>query len=705
MKEVDYLEEENKKASGSVIWFPKVDKNSISLTGVKGSKLGELFTNRFPVPEGFVITSDSYTDFLKSSGLYNKIKNILDGISLDDKSSIEYASIQIKGMIEKAELPEGLKEDIVDSYSALGTSKVEIEKGSAYDILNNASEPIFVSVRSSLCFKSSRMDKREQDTYLNVKGNEEVLDHIKKIYSSLFNSETLKREFKRVGFENLKIAVIIQKMVDSEKSGYSVSRDHAGNISISSIWGNGEGFNLKEIIPDKAVLSRGLEVIEIKTGEKPFYVKRDSSGSLKKIKSGDERKISPVLSEYEMKRIADFSEKIESHFQVPQRIDFEISDSQIYVVDSIDLNSSRIENKAALEKDEEIIHVYEPERKVHDVGRVEKVTKTRIKLVLNSPHFIEEAQKTALKKIGIFKIEKIIENSGKHPLYFLRSNYIGEYESLIYNGIKNVSKNFEEIWLRTSDFTSDLFSRLEGSPALGRPEKNPLMGLHGVRLGLKYPEILEAELNAFKKISEETNVGVLIPNLISIQEFQTVKEILKKIHAKKLKLGVIIETPAAMQIIKELCLGGVDLVFINVDTLSENLLSVDSSNHDVKELLDYMHPSIVYQLEYLIRVARRNNVETDIFGDGLKNKEFLQYVLHKGIDFVSVYPEEAKEMSETIYSIEKDLPNVKDSDPRKYELEKMKDDYIKVEEDISSEKKKDKVHKKKEKGMDVLGIF
>jgi len=692
MEKIEGSFQEIEKNAEFVKWFSKIDKSLISLVGEKGAILGELFLNKLPVPNGFVVTSEAYRKFLISSGLESKIKILLANVNLDNSKEIEEISSKIKNLIENSEFPEEIKEEIIDSYTILGTNKIEIEKGSARDILNNASEPVFVSVRSSICFKNSeKIERREQDTYLNVKGNEAVLEHVKKAFVSLFNPLTLKREMRKKGFENFNIAVIVQKMIDSEKSGFAFSKDSSENINISAIWGIGEGFNLENISPDKYTLSRELEIIGRQIGEKTVFVIRDSSGSLKAIKSGVERKNSQVLSDYEIQRIGDFAEKIEVHLGSPQRIDFAIVNSEISILQSEEFQISKVKNKEDPVENSEVM-------------KVEKISKTKIKLDLDSPFMIEDAEKTALKKIGILKIEKIIEKTGKHPLYFLEQNSLIQYENIIYDGIKSVAENFEEVWVRTNDLLNNHSLNLEGAPKI--KEENPLLGMHGVRFGLKYLPILEAELKAIKRISGKIGVGILIPNLISIEELRKVKTILKKINFENVKIGVLIETPASMQLIKEFCNEKVNLIVVNSEVIAQNILSVDSSNQDVSIYLDYLHPSLVYQLEYLIRVAKRNNVETNIFGKGILEDKFLEYILRKEIDFISVPPEYAKKISEKVSFFESDLLKVKDSDPRKYELEKTKKEYLRGGQELKSfPEKKEKSTKNNDESVDILGIF
>jgi len=667
-------------AENLVLWFSRINKSLVNLVGIKGANLGEIYNKKFPVPEGFVVTTESFKKFLESLGLKEKIEKIFGETNFKDFEEVKRNCEKVKEFFVKAELPEEVKEEIFDFYETLGANKLEIEKGSALDILNNATEPVFVSVRSSLTFEGSGK-LREQNTYLNVKGNDSLLSHIKMVFVSLFNPETLSRIFsEKFDFEKLKIAVVVQKMIPAEKSGSVVSRDSSGNISIYSIWGLGEGKNVKEITPDNYILSRELEVLDRKIGEKSFMVVRDSSGNLKSVKSSDERKNSQVLNNYEIQRIGDLAEKAESHFGNPQELEFSIDESGIYI-----LQTGEVKDKTKVEEVKESEEKVEETQEIKEVERVGKVTKTKLKLLLDSPYMISEGNLTGLKKVGILKIEKVIGRTGKHPFYFLDSHYINQYENLVYDGIKNVFQNFEEVWVRTSDFLSEDFSGLEGDRDF--KEKNPLLGLHGIRFGLKYPEILEAELRAIKRAHSESKVGILIPNLISIEELKKVRELLKKINFEDCLVGILIETPAAVQLIKEFCSEKVDAVVINTDRLIQYLLAADMENKEVSKFVREVHPSFSYQMEYLVRVAKRNEIETNIFGKILEEKEVLEHLVKRGIDFITVEPEKAKGFAEEIHKIEEDLFGGTDSEPREYEIKKSKEDYIKEESKEGSEEK------------------
>ncbi len=674
-----------------VKWFSKLNSKDVLEAGEKGANLGELFNMKLPVPNGFVVTTYAYDYFLEKSGIKEKINSFLSQIDVKNNEQLENYISNIKNLILRTEFPEELKEEILDSYEHLGTDKLEIEKGSALDILNNAAEPIFVAVRSSLPFEKiyKTNNLREQDTYLNVKGNDVLLSHVKKCFSSLFNIETVKR-FLGGGksHDELKIAVVIERMIEGEKSGIVHSTNNSGEVFIQAIWGLGEGFNVREITPDQYVLSKDLKILDKKINEKKEGVVRDASGSLKKIQLTPERSIHSVLTDYEIQRLGDLAEKIEGHFDSVQEIEFVISED-IYVVQTRKVDSLEIKNGTSGKEieNEEILNEKEilgKKRVDENVGPVQKITKTKLKLVVDSPHFLQDYKETGLKKIGFLKIENIIKESGKHPNYYLRGNYVNEYENVIYEGIKPIIDNFDEVWMRTSDFKSDDFKNLEGAPE--KQEKNPSLGLHGIRYGLKNLDILESELRALKRVSSNENVGILIPGIVSVEELKKVSELLGKINFAP-KIGIVVETPAAVQLIKEFTEEGIDLILIETNDLIQNLLCIDLENEELDYLYDDNHPALMYQLEYMIRVCKRRGIETTVSGKALLNEGLLKFLIQKEITSVCVKPEFAKSFSEKIHGFEKELFSGTDKEPRKYELEKTKEEYIEEKNEKSDEPK------------------
>jgi len=302
------------------------------------------------------------------------------------------------------------------------------------------------------------------------------------------------------------------------------------------------------------------------------------------------------------------------------------------------------------------------ETKQKEVFPVTAKTKTKIKVIVDLPSFAERAAHTGIKHVGLTRMEGIIAEGGKHPNFFLDKGNIDEYEEIIFKGIKGIAKFFDEIWVRTSDIRTDEFQNLEGAPK--KVEANPMLGMHGIRFGVKNPKILKAELNALKRVAESgKKIGVMMPQIISIDEVQAVKKILKEINFTNLKLGIMVETPAAVQLIKEFCEEGINFISFGTNDLTQYILAVDRGNEQVQPLFNEMHPAVLYQLEFVIRVCKRNNVETSICGQAASRKEMVDFLVRKGIDSVSVNADMAKEISDYISEVEKEIGE----GPRQYE--------------------------------------
>ncbi|MCK5624338.1 phosphoenolpyruvate synthase [Candidatus Pacearchaeota archaeon] len=773
---------ENSKTSSNekpdfVKWFSELNKDSGKYVGGKGANLAEIYNLKIAVPPGFVVTAQAYDYFIDKAGLANKISEILSKINYEDTKQLDESTKQIRELIENAKFPKEMQEEILESYSHLDVEEEDFRQSeSVIDILKTSREPLFVAVRSSATAEDlpDASFAGQQDSFVNIKGNDNLMLHIKKCFASLYTSRaTYYRNKKNFKHEDVSLAVIIQKMVDSVKSGVIFSKDPThkkDNVIIEAVWGLGEGIVSGAITPDKHIVSQKLEIIDTKLANKKIAITRDAGGKKVTVKLREEKAQQQVLKEYEIKKLAETALKLEKHYQKPQDIEFAIEGEDIMIVQTRPITTieSRVEKgtelkgeailsglaaspgigvgkvkiiedladlsklvqgdvlvtgmtnpdmvvamqkSAAIVTDEggltahaaivsremgipcivgtqeattklkegEIITVDGTNGKVYkgkvaeakqkEVLPVTAQTKTEIKVMVDLPSFAERAFKSGLKKVGLTRMEGIIAESGKHPQYFLEQNKIQDYEEVIFKGIQGISKYFEELWIRTSDIRSDEFQNLEGAPKI--KEANPMLGMHGIRYGLKNPEILKAELKALKRVAEQgKTIGLLLPQIISVDEVKKVKEFLKEIDFQKAKIGIMVETPAAVQIINDLCTEGIDFISFGTNDLTQYLLAVDRGNEQVQYIYNELNPAILYQLEFVIRVCKRNKVQTSICGQAGSKKEMVKFLVERGIDSISVNADVAKEISEYIVEIEKTQIKGTDKEPRQYELKK-----------------------------------
>ncbi|MFH1607886.1 MAG: phosphoenolpyruvate synthase [archaeon] len=754
-------------------WFSELNKDSGKFAGGKGANLAEIYNLKIPVPPGFVVTAQAYDYFIKKAELNKKIKELLTKINYEDTKQLDETTKQVRELILNSQFPEEMEEEILESYENLDTKNLDLAKGSALDILNTASEPIFVAVRSSATAEdlADASFAGQQDSFVNIKGNQQLLEHIKKCFASLFTSRaTYYRNKKGFEHEKVSLAVVVQKMVDSDKSGVIFSKDPSyknNNLIIEAVFGLGEGIVSGQITPDKYIISEELEITDTKLADKKIAITRNSSGEKQIVKLKEQKSKSQVLKNNEIKKLAELALRLEEHYQKPQDIEFAIEGEEIYIVQTRPITTIQksvgerkeikgeviltglaaspgiaygkikiIENledlhkiikgdilvtkmtnpdmvvsmqkSAAIVTDEggltahaaivsremgipAVVGTQEATTKLKDgeiitvdgfTGKIYKgkvsetvqkeilpvtaQTKTKIKVVVDLPTFAEHASQTKLKSVGLTRIEGIIAESGKHPEYFLKQKNIQDYEEIIFKGIEKISQYFEELWIRTSDIRSDEFSNLEGAPK--EKEANPMLGMHGIRFGIKNPEILKAELKALKRVSDKNKkIGLLLPQIISVEEVKKVKEFLQEIEFTQAKIGIMVETPAAVQIIRELCEEGIDFISFGTNDLTQYMLAVDRGNEQVQGLYNEMHPAILYQIEYVIRVCKRNHVETSICGQAGSKKEMVKFLVEKGIDSITTNADAAKEISDYVAELEKELIKYTDKEPRQYQ--------------------------------------
>ena len=799
------IPKEAKHKDKFIRWFSDLNKDSGNVAGGKGANLAEMYNIKIPVPPGFVVTAQAYDYFIEKAGIKEKIKELLNKIDYEDTKKLEEITKNIRAFILDSKFPKEMKQEIIEAYEDLDIGDFDSHKGTVSDILKHSSEPIFVAVRSSATTEDleGASFAGQQETYLNIKGNDELIESIKKCFASLFTARATYYRFKK-GFkhEESSIAVIVQKMIDANKSGVIFSKDPTfknDNTIIEAVWGLGEGIVSGKVTPDKYVVTPKLEIIDKVIANKKVAITRDSSGKKTIVKLTEAKSKQQVLQNHEIKKLTEIALKLEKHYNKAQDIEFSIENHEIFIVqtrpvttlekrvesekikevkgelilkglaaspgiasgkvkvieDLKDLNKIRkgdilvtimtnpdmvvtMQKSAGIITDEggltahaaivsremgipcivgtqeattklkenEIItldgytgriykgKVAETEKK--EVEPITAQTKTKIKVIVDLPSFAKRAAKSGIKKVGLTRIEGIIAESGKHPEYFLKQNKIKDYEDIIYKGINDIAVYFEELWIRTSDIRTDEFQNLEGAPK--EVEANPMLGMHGIRYGIKNPEILKAELNALKRVAAKgKTIGLLLPQVISVEEVQKTKEILKEIGFTKAKVGIMIETPSAVQMIRELVKEGIDFISFGTNDLTQYMLAVDRGNEKVQHLYNEMHPAILYQLEFVIRVCKREGIETSICGQAGSRKEMVKFLVEKGIDSISVNADVAKEISEYIAKIEQEMVKGTDKEPRQYELEQKKEKLEKIKKDIQAIEKEKKEYKEQGK--------
>lgn len=739
--------------SGYVKWFSELKNTDVSIAGGKGASLGEMYNSGFPVPPGFVITAQAYSHFISSARLDSAIQSIISTIAMEDTAALQEASRKIRALIEQAQLPEDLEQEILEAYDILDVSpdqKNPLESVSAKGRL-------FVAVRSSATTEdlADASFAGQQDSFLGVRGHPSLIEHVKKCFSSLFTARAIYYRVKK-GFGGAKsqLAVVVQRMINSEKSGVTFSRNPLKNDStvvIEAVWGLGEGIVSGMIIPDHYVASREEEVLSVSISDKKIELIRSPGGKTEERKLSAEQSHAQVLTGYEIKRLAQYAMQLESHYKKPQDIEFAVEAGQIYIVQSRPITTQAKESNqelhgtvllsglgaspgvgsgkvilvrtmadlskvsagdvlvttmtnpdmvvsmqraAAIVTDEggitshaaivsremgipAVVGTREATKKLKEgqfitvdgsTGRVidgkgveKKVeikpivqTRTKVKVIVDLPDYAGRAALSGARGVGLIRLEGIIASRAKHPAWYLLHNSLNDYISLIARGLKMIAQHFDEMWVRTSDIRTDEYTNLEGAPQ--KHEGNPMLGNHGIRFSLQNPDLLEAEFSAIKEIADEypdKSFGIMFPQIISVEEVQAAKRIAAKVRfPQNVVLGVMIETPAAVQIIEDLCKEGISFASFGTNDLTQYTLALDRNNEEIQELYSEFHPAVLRSIEQVIKVCREYGVTTSICGQAGSNPKMAAFLVERGIDSVSVNADAAHAVSLMIAELE-----------------------------------------------------
>jgi len=298
----------------------KIDKKDILMVGGKGASLGEMTHSGFKVPLGFVILTSAFERFLKESNVELAIIKIWKKIDFQDLASINRSSKSIKKIIEKVDIPNEIEKEIWNAFKKLKTK--------------------FVAVRSSATVEDSKLDSwaGELETYLNTT-SKDLIKNIKKCWASLYTSRAMIYRFKRnLNKQSISVAVIVQKMIQSEVSGVCfttnpVTKDR-NQMIIESIWGLGEMLVSGQITPDAYEIDKlGMRILRINKNIQNRMLIKSGLGNKIAIVSKN-KKERQKLSEKQIKELAKICCQIERYYGKPQDIEWALEKGKFYIVQS-----------------------------------------------------------------------------------------------------------------------------------------------------------------------------------------------------------------------------------------------------------------------------------------------------------------------------------------------------------------------------------
>lgn len=311
-----------------VEFFEELNKDDVAIAGGKGANLGELTQAGIPVPPGFVITSQTYNQFINETGIFDEIMDILDVLDVNNNQELQQSARKIKNIIIETEVPEDIKTIIVEAYNAL-----------CHRI---GKEDAFVAVRSSATAEDlpEASFAGQQETYLNVKGEEELIKYVRKCWASLFEARAIfYREENNFDHSKVYIAVVVQEMVNAEKAGVMFTvHPSTGDekILIEAAWGLGEAVVSGTVTPDTIwVDKKSEEILDYQISEKNImFQKNPSTGKTEKIPVPKDLKKKQVLNDDEVAGLTKLGKTIQDHYNFPQDTEWAIEGGEIFMLQS-----------------------------------------------------------------------------------------------------------------------------------------------------------------------------------------------------------------------------------------------------------------------------------------------------------------------------------------------------------------------------------
>lgn len=309
-----------------VLSFNELDKSSLPLVGGKGANLGELSKANFPIPGGFCITTTAYQDFILTSPAISQMIDSLDNIDTNNLTRLREAGEALRTQLTQLPIPEQLQAAIIQAWIHTG-------------------EDYAYAVRSSATAEDlpTASFAGQQDTYLNIRGRNALLEHVRKCWASLFTDRAIAYRAKNhFNHREVFLSVVVQRMVQPEASGILFTADPInGNrtvISINASFGLGEAIVSGIVSADLYKIKDG-KIIQKYIAEKKIAIYSLPEGGTITQELEKEQQQQQTLNDRQILVLAELGQRIQAHFGAPQDIEFCVEKDEVFVVQSRPITS------------------------------------------------------------------------------------------------------------------------------------------------------------------------------------------------------------------------------------------------------------------------------------------------------------------------------------------------------------------------------
>ncbi len=314
--------------------FEQLGQHDTEVAGGKGANLGELTRAGFSVPPGFVLTAQAYLDAMEGANLRARLAEVAAKIRPDAPEELRRVSDELRRAVGEVELPPPIQDALLSAYRALG-------------------KDVLVAVRSSATAEDTAGTSFAgmNETFTNVCGDEQLVQKVRACWASLWGQRVISyRAAQNLRLEPA-IAVVVQKMVNSERSGVMFTADPStsdrNRVVIEAAFGLGEVVVSGQVEPDTYVLSKqGPSVLESRIGQKTHKLVRGAQGD-QRVALDQKEGARRVLDDGELKQLGELAIRIERHYGTPQDLEWAIEKGKIFLVQSRPITTLREEASGA----------------------------------------------------------------------------------------------------------------------------------------------------------------------------------------------------------------------------------------------------------------------------------------------------------------------------------------------------------------------
>lgn len=307
-------------------WFDEIPDEELAMAaGGKGASLCRMSRAGLPVPEGFIVRSEMFNAFMEANGLWDYVFEKLGTIDFSSDASLIAVSAEIRRRIIDCPVPQDMAEDIVKHYSRIGAGR----------------EPVAVRSSGTAEDLDDASFAGQQETFLFVIGNDDVVKFIKECWASLYNDRAIfYRREKKFDERSISIAVVVQRMVSAQKAGVMFTSNPITNdyntVVLEAAWGLGEAIVSGIVTPDNLWIDKrtGEVTTEYISEKETMVVRLSERGGTKEEPVPQELREAPVLTDEERNRLVELARKIEDFYKKPEDIEWAIVDGQVYLLQS-----------------------------------------------------------------------------------------------------------------------------------------------------------------------------------------------------------------------------------------------------------------------------------------------------------------------------------------------------------------------------------